>query len=364
MKRLQKRRTIMRRHYLDNIRWATILVVMIYHVLLIYSAVVPGMGTPFADVQYQDGIIYFLYPWIMILLFIVAGMSSRYYLEGHTIKEFISSRTHKLLVPSTIGVMIFGFLPGYINVYHSGGLEAFKANVPGFVLFLICTASGIGVLWFIQELWLFSMVLAFIRKHETGKIYAFTEKAGIVTAVLLVIPVYLSGLILNVPVIVVYRFGIYPLAFFLGYFVFAHDEVIDRISRWKYVLIPAAVILGSVYLYLHFGDNYADMPVMGSIPAVAYAWAAILAIFSGAKAWADRKGTISAFMTRKSWGIYIFHNMFIVASAILLQEKLSLPPLPCYLVSAVAAFFGSLGLYEIISRIPFLRWCILGIKKR
>ena len=169
----------MRRHYLDNIRWATILVVMIYHVLLIYSAVVPGMGTPFAAVQYQDGIIYFLYPWIMILLFIVAGMSSRYYLENHTIREFISSRTHKLLVPSTIGVIIFGFFPGYINVYHSGGLETLKATVPGFVLFLICTASGIGVLWFIQELWLFSMVLALIRKYETGK--GYTVKVAVST---------------------------------------------------------------------------------------------------------------------------------------------------------------------------------------
>ena len=353
----------MRRHYLDNIRWTTIVVVMIYHVLLIYSAVVPEMGTPFTDVQYQDGIIYFLYPWIMILLFIVAGMSSRYYLENHTIKEFIRSRTHKLLVPSTLGVLIIGFIPGYMNVYHGGGLNDLKASVPGFVLFLICTASGIGVLWFIQELWIFSMILALIRKHEKGKIYEFTKKTNILAVILLVIPVYLSGLILNVPVIVVYRFGIYPLVFFLGYFVFAHDEVIDRISRWKYVLIPVAVILGSVYLYLHFGDNYAEMPVMGSIPAVAYAWAAILAIFGSLKAWFDKKGKISAFMTKKSWGLYIFHNMFIVGAAILLQEKLSLPPLPCYLLTIVAAFFGAIGLYEIISRIPFLRWCILGIKK-
>ena len=34
-----------------------------------------------------------------------------------------------------------------------------------------------------------------------------------------------------------------------------------------------------------------------------------------------------------------------------------------YLLSAVAAFGGGLALYEIISRIPLLNWCVLGIKK-
>lgn len=34
-----------------------------------------------------------------------------------------------------------------------------------------------------------------------------------------------------------------------------------------------------------------------------------------------------------------------------------------YLLSAVAAFGGGLVLYEIVSRIPLLNWCVLGIKK-
>ena len=68
-----------------------------------------GVVGPFYKVQYQDAIQYILYPWIMILLYIVAGMCSRYYLERHSIKEFIKSRTTKLLVPSTIGLFVFGY---------------------------------------------------------------------------------------------------------------------------------------------------------------------------------------------------------------------------------------------------------------
>ena len=31
--------------------------------------------------------------------------------------------------------------------------------------------------------------------------------------------------------------------------------------------------------------------------------------------------------------------------------------------SMIAAFAGGFAFYELISRIPFLRWCVLGIKK-
>ena len=103
----------MRRHYLDNIRWITIICVVIYHVIYMFNGeATAGVIGPFKDVQYQDAIQYILYPWMMILLFIVAGMCSRYYLENHSIKEFIKLRTTKLLVPSTIGLFVFGWIAG------------------------------------------------------------------------------------------------------------------------------------------------------------------------------------------------------------------------------------------------------------
>jgi fucose 4-O-acetylase-like acetyltransferase len=99
----------MRKYYLDNIRWITIVLVVIYHVIYMFNGVQTyGVIGPFEDVQYQDSLLYLLYPWFMLLLFVVSGMSSRYYLEKHTEKEFIRSRTRKLLVPGTIGVIVFG----------------------------------------------------------------------------------------------------------------------------------------------------------------------------------------------------------------------------------------------------------------
>ena len=72
----------MRRHYLDNLRWATVLLVVLYHVIYMYNGVITaGVAGPFAPVQPQDAVQYLLYPWFMVLLFVVSGASARLALE-------------------------------------------------------------------------------------------------------------------------------------------------------------------------------------------------------------------------------------------------------------------------------------------
>lgn len=351
----------MRKYYLDNIRWITIILVVIYHVIYMFNGIATaGVIGPFYEKQYQDGIQYILYPWFMVLLFILAGMCSRYYLEVHTIKDFVRSRTRKLLVPSTIGLLVIGWIQGYINMTISNAFDVMPDTIPGFVMYFIMVLSGTGVLWFIQMLWLFSMLLALIRKYEKGRLYALGGKANILTIVLLVIPVYLSGLILNTPVICVYRFGIYGFTFFLGYFVFAHEKVTDHISRFCIPLLAMTILLAILYLQTHYGDNYAVMPTVNCIPAVAYGWSACLAIIGSMKKWGNTMPEFAAFLSKRSFGLYVFHYLPLSAAAYVLCNFTSLPPLSIYLLTALAAFAGSLILYEIISRIPILRWCLLG----
>ena len=101
----------MRRRYIDNIRWTTVVLVVFYHVIFLYSAIEPELGLgPFRPVQYQDAFPYIVYPWFMALLFVVSGISSRLYLESHTGKEYLRSRTRKLLVPSTLGLFVFQWI--------------------------------------------------------------------------------------------------------------------------------------------------------------------------------------------------------------------------------------------------------------
>ena len=354
----------MRRYYLDNVRWVTIVLVVVYHVIYMYNGIATdGVIGPFYERQYQDGVQYILYPWFMILLFMVAGMCSRYYLEKHTIKEFIRSRTRKLLVPSTIGLLVAGWVQGYISMAISDAFRTISDAVPGFAMYLIMVLSGTGVLWFIQLLWLFSLLLAVIRRFEKGKIYGLSSKINVIGLILLVIPVFFSGLVLNTPVIVVYRFGIYGLVYFLGYFVLAHDEVIDRLSKYAIPLIAAAVVLAVVYIVLHFGDNYAVMPTVNCVPAVVYGWTACLAILAAMKRWGNTMPKFAGAMSKRCFGLYVFHYLPLSATAYILHTYTSLSAIPCYLLTAIAAFLGAFVLYEVITRIPFVRWCVLGIKK-
>ena len=354
----------MRRFYLDKIRWITVALVVIFHVIYMFNGIATdGVIGPFRERQYQDAIQYVLYPWFMILLFIIAGMCSRYYLEKHSVKEFVRSRTRKLLVPSTVGLLTGGWIQGYFNMTLSGAFGDLPDTIPVPVMYLIMALSGTGVLWFIQMLWLFSILLALVRKAEKGKLYKFTGKAGAVASALLVIPVYISGLVMNTPVIAAYRFGIYGFTFFLGYFVFAHDEVIDRIARFRFLFLLLSILLAGVYIYLHYGDNYATMPVVGSISAVGFAWSAVLAIFGNGKAWGDGMTKLDSFMAKREFGLYVFHYLPLSMTAYFLRKYTTVPALPCYLLTACAAWIGGLALYEIVSRIPVIRWCMLGIKK-
>lgn len=354
----------MRRHYLDNIRWLTVVIVVIYHVIYMFNGIVTdGVIGPFHENQYQDAVQYILYPWFMILLFIVSGMCSRYYLEKHTIKEFVCSRTRKLLVPSTIGLLVIGWVQGYINMAISDAFSYMPDTLPVPALYFIMVLSGTGVLWFIQMLWLHSMLLALIRRTEQGKFYEVCGKANLFMVVLLVIPVYFSGLVLNTPVVSVYRFGIYGATFFLGYFVFAHDEVIERISRFRVALLLVSILFAALYVYLHFGDNYAVMPVVGSVSAVIYAWTTVLAVLGGMKAWGDRRTAFTSFMAEHSFGLYVFHYLPLSATAYVLHTYTDVPALPAYLLTGGAAFLGSFILYETVSGIPIIRWCVLGMKK-
>ena len=146
-----------RKPYLDNIRWATVVLVVIYHVIYMFNGVQPfGVIGPFREHQFQDGFLYLVYPWFMALLFVVSGMSARYCLQSHTTKQFLKDKTRKLLVPSTIGLFVFQWILGLYNVKIGGGVD-FSA-IPKPVLYLIAVLSGVGPLWYIQMLWLFSLL--------------------------------------------------------------------------------------------------------------------------------------------------------------------------------------------------------------
>ena len=90
-----------RKHYLDNIRWITVCLVIIYHIIYIFNCSDVITNIPIqSDYPILDSFLVFVYPWFMCLLFVVSGISSRFALSKRTDKEFFKERCSKILVPS------------------------------------------------------------------------------------------------------------------------------------------------------------------------------------------------------------------------------------------------------------------------
>ena len=121
----------------------------------------------------------------MPLLFILAGISARYALEKHTAGEWFKARTRKLLVPGTIGLFVFHWMVGYFNSAVANRTELFD-GIPGVVKYVIMAISGTGPLWFIQVLWLLSLVLLLVRAlDKKDKFRTWCGKADIFWIILL-----------------------------------------------------------------------------------------------------------------------------------------------------------------------------------
>lgn len=352
----------MRKTYLDNIKWITVVLVVLYHVVYMFNGIVTaGVIGPFRDVQYIDGFQYIVYPWFMLLLFVVSGMTARFSLASHSHREFIRTRTRRYLVPSTLGLLVFGWILGYYNMLISGAFDAMGA-VPKPVLFFIMALSGTGPLWYIQLLWLFSLVLVLLRRLGLDRLLPVCGKVRLPALLALTIAIWGAANVMNTPIIVVYRFGIYGLGFLLGYLVFSQDAVMEDLQKWWLPLSAAAAVIGIVFTVLYWGKPYAEHEVLDTFCCNLFGWIAVLAILAAMGKWGNFQNKFTDWMSSHSWGLYLFHYLPLAVSAWYLKQYAgALPAVIHYLLVGAAAFAGGYGLYAIISRIPVIRWLVCGI---
>lgn len=365
-----------RKHWMDNLRWVTVLLVLFYHVFYFYNnkGVFGGIGG-FGDYpeykQYQDVVMYILYPWFMPLLFLLAGVGSRYALQKQSAKEWFKARTRKLLVPGTIGLFVFHWMIGYFNTVVASR-QGVLHDMPAMAKYIMMAVSGTGPLWFIQVLWLLSLVLLLVRAlDKKDKFWNWCGKANIVWIILLGVLFWLGEqtLIKNPKensmegLYNLYKPLFYLVPFLMGYFVFSHDEVQAKLEKVWIPLMVAAVAAGTTLVITTFGQDNTTPQYLGSPLNCLYGWLMCLAMMAWFKARFDRAGAFAGYMTRNSFGIYIVHYLVIAALGYMMKMYTNLAPWMMYAILLVAVMTISPLLNEIIKRIPFVRWCVLGMKK-
>ena len=87
-----------------------------------------------------------------------------------------------------------------------------------------------------------------------------------------------------------------------------------------------------------------------------------LAMMGAFKRWGDTTSPFADYMTRSSFGLYIVH-MTVCTGICLVLKASGLPVWAVYVLALVVTYVGSVVLWEVLRRVPVVRWCVFGIDK-
>lgn len=303
-----------RKHYIDNLRNLTILLLFPVHTFMIWN----NFGSRFyiwlGENRLLSTLIVLVNPWFMPILFVLAGMSARYALEKRTKREFVMQRVRKLLVPFMFGmIFLVPFQTLYARKFYDNYQGSLFDNWKYFYTHLTDFSGYDGAftpghLWFILFLFLIAMVsLIVFRLAPYEKMAVCVEKMPVFGVVLLFIPIWLMYYLGN--------FGGFSLGknmalYLAGYYVLSNDWIMEKLERnriWLAALSVTGTIV-SVTLYYRF-SYYGDLWVNF------IGWISILALLVAAKRMLNKKTGFTEYFNQASYPIYILHQSILVAFA-------------------------------------------------
>jgi glucans biosynthesis protein C len=356
---------MVRLHYIDNLRWISILMLFPFHTAFVFCA---GWYGYYVLSDYSSAAAHCLTvsvePWIMPLLFCIAGLSTRFALRKRTPLVYLKERVAKLLVPFLAGlVLICPVIAYYALKFHTG----FTGNFTGaFVHFFssglhIQDASGIigdfsvDHLWFILFLFIVSMVglgVILLGRRLAG----FRPDPGSVSLpvlVLLFIPVWLLNFVGFS--VTGYTFMSYFAMFLIGYSLLAEDPVLVKVEEYWTVLLAAWILL-TVGVMLTGGIILGHYEVFwGTSPLyVLTGWTGVLALLGAGRRLLDISTPFTAYLSMASYPVYIIHQAILVAIAYYVL-MLAIPPVLQFAAIVILSVLLTFACYEILRRIPVIR---------
>jgi peptidoglycan/LPS O-acetylase OafA/YrhL len=327
--------------FIDNLRWSAISMVVVIHASVTYSHIGSwyfddsagtGRTTRIWLATYQI----FQHAVAMGLLFGIAGYFAQGAIERKGAAGFLRERTHRLVLP----LLVYMLLVGPLTLYYVVG--AWHARPPHSFLgqwWLRVTNGEMlhesGPLWFCLVLMLFSLVFAAIRRFVpmtadrrdtalpgVGRVALYALVMAALTFLIGVIDPR-GGTVLNVEV---HDFAQYPLMFAAG--VMAHrgrwpQRISSRAGRfwliggglvsvviWAVTITAGGALRGNLAAY---GGGWhwqaAAMDVWRSVTCLCLS----LGLITLYRDVFNRQGPVTRFLARSSFGVYMFHPPILIA---------------------------------------------------
>ena len=354
-----------RKLYLDNIRWVTLCIVILYHVFYIFNSSGVTSNINVTGIKQLDVFCVFTYPWIMCLLFVVSGVSARYSLKKKTNKEFIKDRTKRILIPSIVGIFAYGWISGWMTNYYTDIFSENGSMIPNPIKYIIWSLIGIGPLWYAHVLYIASLFIVLIRKiDKKQKLDSLFNKINLPILFLLGIAVWGSSFILNMPLVTVYRFGIYLLMFIFGYYIFSNEDIINKLEKISIPLVTTTLAIGMVFTIFNYGHNFGDDKFLKSIFTNIYLWFVILSVFGIFKKYLNFNNNFTNYMNKNNFNFYVLHYTIELIIAFILVEYIKLN---YFILNYIILLLGTIIVLpiitEIIKKIPIANKLLLGISK-
>lgn len=354
----------MRKNYIDNLRWFCILLLFPYHTAMMYNDWGENFYIRGPAVKIFSAFIIVTWPWFMPLLFVLAGISTRYALKKRTIKEYIKERYYKLLVPLFFGILLLvpiqtffaeRFHNGYTgNYFQQYGLFFTKFTDPtGYT-----GGFTVGHLWFILYLFVISLfALPILYWYEKSLQKLNDIRFTIIKLLSLFIVPFIMSALLNIGG---KSLGKYFALFLLGYFILSRDQVIEQLVKRRWPLLAAAVLLLAAKLILFYGFGYTGGLFVDAYDNF-YMWISILTFLGLGKRYFDYRNRATGYLAKASFPIYVIHQSCIVATGFYVFRFNSQPAAQFVLIMIISAGETFL-LYEIFKRFRVFRF-MFAIKK-
>ena len=349
-----------RKHYIDNLRNFTILLLFPVHTFMIWNNFGSGFYIWEGENKLLSTCIVLVNPWLMPLLFVLAGMSARYALEKRTGKDFAKERVHKLLVPFLSGmIFLVPVQTFFARKYFEGYTGSYLDNMKYFFTH-VTDFSGYdgaltpGHLWFILFLFLISMA-ALLLSHclPYEKTRNFVERMPVLAVWMLFLPIWLAYYLGN--------FGGYSigkdLALYLaGYYVLSSDNLFCRIEqniKWLagLCILGTIVLAAAYYNFSYYGDLWVNY----------IGWNTVLVMLAWGKKFLDKRTKATVYLNQASYPIYLLHQSILVALAYYTVQNLKNFVLQVFCIS-MGSFMLTILAYHLLKKVPVIK-ALVGIKK-
>jgi hypothetical protein len=352
-----------RKNYIDNIRLSTVILVVVYHVVYVFNSVGVGKHIEASGIPQFDVLCYFVYPWFMTLLFLLAGISTSFALQKRTVKEFVKERFWKLIVPFIGGMFILGWTNGWVLNHY---VDMFEENpVPVVIKYIVYSFVGMGPLWFLLQLFIVSIVLLLIKKiDKNDRLGTLASKSNMIIVIIAALPFWGSSFLLNTPVIIVFRNGIYLFSFLMGYYIFSNDKKTDILEKYRFWFLGFGVSLGILITYLFYGKSFVDNKFLQHPLTNLYSWVMMLAIIGCSKKYFNYTNNILNYIKNRNFFWYLCHYPIMNLLAYCILTYLNIPFIWVYVLLLIGTLCVTIIFSEIIPLIPLLRILLLGIKRK